>query len=437
MEHGTHQAPDQDPRDSVVIPTFYSLHDQLEDKLISTYWYDDVINAQRVFRPSYERLRGEGASLVMPLAASWMSSGPDADPATSNVVVFPANIDRTAVDYMQRTEVLGEHDYLHQFNDFPALAEKHDKPIYNVDDLPDAWDQHSANKAETVRRVNIKKELGNLSSFAAPYEIVDVRTTTVDDFARHAGTKGVVYVKLNNTENSGSGVIICRSAEQYMQAVEQIRTQADAYGLDYEIVVQPHVEGENRSFQYFMTPDDDKLHLVAHSRQFVENDGKTYAASENFPLTQEAVTEDLANMMVDMTRRIRAIDPKAFGFVMCDYFHREGQPPLTFDPGLRPTGNTATALARLWAEEIDGRKGWHSALFGLSGEQEKRQMSFEEYKRPAEKLFGPDALVTQGACVMPWGFNQYQGRGVLIGLGRTHDAMQEVIAEVQRVLHSS
>lgn len=372
----------------------------------------------------------------MSLAASWMSSGPSAPLKDSNVIAFPSGVDRTFPEYMESIGILGRRAYI-DFEDFPALAEKEQKQIYNVDDLPEAWDQHSAVPAKLSRFVNTKKYVTDLTSFPAPYQLVDMRTTTAEDFKRIGGGQ-TVYVKLNNTENTGKGVRRCQSAEEYMALIAELRLEADAnqegpYALDYELVLQPSIAGINRSFQCFVTPEEPSLvRALTVSKQYVEDDGVTYAGNENPPITLEDLDPQVSLLMRDMVARIKNIDPKVFGFIMCDFFETPDGQRLAFDPGLRPTGNTATVQARMFIEEITREPGYHSHFFFVPSD--KPDTPFKKYIQPIDSLMGPKAAIREKATVLPWGYNQHKGNGLFIAIARTQQQVTALIEETKGVL---
>ncbi len=434
-----------EPEVEVVIPRYGDIRERLRGLIVSNYWYDDAIHPSRaIFRPSHDKTFGEGSTLPMPLAASWMSCGPSADKSESNIIAFPAKVDRTFLDYMRRIGVLGEYALMDKFEDFPHLASRYQRPIYNVDDLPDEWDHCSVNKASTVRTINTKKHLNAISSYGAPYEVVDLRSAHADDFERIAGADGVVYVKKNNTETTSSGVLICRSPEEFQNIVRRLLEEAHTYELDMEIVVQPRIQGENRSFQYFTSPKEpDRIHVLTVSKQFVEADGKTYAGNENPPMNLEVIDGNVRLLMTDMHRRIHTIDPQTFGFVMCDFFQREDNTCLTFDPGLRVSGNTPTILARMFVEEQTGEHGQYtSEFFGMSEgkfftDGSKSGTSFADYTRPIDALMGPKAAMKDGSCVLPWGYNQYKGEGLFIAVAKSRADLVEVIQDTRKVIQSS
>ncbi|TSC79197.1 MAG: hypothetical protein G01um101425_697 [Candidatus Peregrinibacteria bacterium Gr01-1014_25] len=418
---------------SIDLPSYTDVtRERLRNVIVSNIWWEDRLDARRVFRPTMDR-HGPGSHLSMPLSASWMSSGPQADGKDTNVVAFPTGVDRTFVDFMERLGVLGRHTFV-DFYKLGQLSRESGKLLYSVDDLPSAWDAVAINRSETHRLINTKKFLRPLSAWAAPYETVDLTRTTPDDFTR-VGGGGRVYVKLNNTENTGDGVRPVDSVEQYVALVAELRAHATKHNLDTEICLQTHIQGRNHSFQYVMRPGDTRLGLIALSNQRVEADGVTYAGNENLPLTPDILTPEIAAVMTDMAARIRRIDPQAFGCVMCDYFTTEDGRTLTFDPGLRPTGNTATALARMFIEEQTGKSPLVSEFFFVPTTPAERD--FSATVSPLGDRTTVDSLEKRGYGVLPWGYNQYAGRGPWIAVGMTQAKLREAVDDATGILKAA
>lgn len=417
----------------VRIPTFSSIREKLRNVIVANFWYDTTVEPSRVYRPPSDEKYGPGAMYNMSLAASWMSSGPAAPREETNIVAIRNGADESFKRYMQSIGVLGANLSL-SFQDFPALSHRYHRRIYNVDDLPDAWNRWSMNSANMHRFVNTKKNTKHLSRFAAPYEVVHLERTTAADFER-VGNGGPVYVKTNNTENTGDGVFKCDTPRQYVSTVTKLYDDAMKHGLDLEIVLQPRIEGDNRSFQFFLDPSTpETIDVLSISRQLIEEDGKTYLGNENPPLTPELLTPQVRAMMTDMAQRIRTIDPQTFGFIMCDYFQLPDGRVLAFDPGLRPSGNTATILSRMYLEEQLSSAGYRSEMFAAPARREG--MSFKEYVRPIDAILGPQSAARDGHCVLPWGYNHVQGKALLIALSKTRDGIAAIVDDVQETLRS-
>jgi len=168
---------------------------------------------------------------------------------------------------------------------------------------------------------------------------------TGERFVRRCKERGAkVWLLTCNTESPGAGVFIARDEAEFAAVRADIREKQAKFGLNRKLVIQPEVKGRNRSFQIFMDPSaPEQISVVAITDQLVEADGKTYKASINRAITAENVRH-AGPMIVDMVARVRARYPSAFGFLMCDYFETDSG-VVAFDPGIRPTGNTATVLA--------------------------------------------------------------------------------------------
>src|SRR5262249_10799900 len=147
-----------------------------------------------------------------------------------------------------------------------------------------------------------------------------------------------------NTENAGVGVFIADTAEEFMAHLTEIRGRQRTFGLNRRVVIQPEIEGRNMSFQVLLDPRDrDQVQVVVLTDQIVQADGKTYLASVTHAITAEAI-EPIGDAFLDLADRVWARHPDAFGFLMADFFATPAG-PVVYDPGLRPTGNTASAMA--------------------------------------------------------------------------------------------
>lgn len=439
----------------IVFPTFDRIRDTMRRKIIAHMWVNVRVDRCREgFRPSFSDLYGEGADFTMPLAASWLSSGPDAHTDETNIIAFPKGIDKSAVAYMRDIGMLGKHAFT-DFKKLPDLAKRHKRLLYNVDELPEKWDPISANSARTMRLVNTKKELYSLSGSAVPFLRASLRELYRDltsgfgkfgtiksipeflwgRFHRHFHTSPdttPLYIKLNNTEASGIGVFKCDSPGLFQEHIQRLYGEAWIEDLDDEIVIQPHVDGKNRNFQYILDPGfPNRLQLLTLSEQHVADDGVTYLSSLNAPIHREHVSPRLAALMTDMARRIQTVDLNAFGCVMCDYFELPNGDLQTFDPGLRPTGNTATAVARLFVQEQTGTP-MYSSLFSVHSH--KPQTAFKNYIQPIDALMGPDAAARDKNCILPWGYNHIGGNGLFIAVSSTQDELRSIMEEAERTL---
>lgn len=447
----------------ITMPTLARIRDTMRRKIITHSWHNESIDPTRAgMRPSFSDLYGEGSTLTMPLAASWLSSGPGACEDDTNIVAFPKGVDRSFVQYMQSIGVLGKHSFV-DFQSLSALANRTSRLIYSVDELPEEWDSVSANTARAMRLVNTKKELHALSNFPVPYVRADLQELASDmqkrigslralknihqiiweryrtylygvlcDPSRPAMADRPLYIKLNNTEASGIGVFRCDSADDFKKTIVSLREKALLHDLDTEIVIQPKVDGKNKSFQYILNPGEPhRIQLLTLSEQFIADDGVTYVSSINAPIFDKDISSHLAVLMTNMARHIQAIDLDAFGCVMCDYFELKDGKLLAFDPGLRPTGNTATAIARLLIQEQAGSP-MHSTLF--CPETTKRETPFKTFIQPLGALMGPDAAAKDGCCVLPWGYNHIQGRGLFIGVAKTREELENLVQDTTATL---
>ncbi|MFN7132289.1 MAG: hypothetical protein ACK4N5_09405, partial [Myxococcales bacterium] len=166
---------------------------------------------------------------------------------------------------------------------------------------------------------------------------------------------------------------------------------------------------------------------VAVTDQLVEDDGKTYRASVNHPINVETL-DHVGPAILDMVDRVRARHPEAFGFLMSDYFQTDDG-VVIYDPGIRPTGNTATALAFHLARKLTGRDMKVGMIHLRTG---RNGLKFASLAQAAGALVDPENIRREGIGILPWGWNDVVGFGVLIAIA-PDDAQLEALR--QRVLN--
>ncbi len=414
------------PLRRLVRPTFDTIRRALRGRFVATIWMDAVMDPSRAgFRPSYEALHGPGAGHMMAFVAAWLSTGPGSERG-GNVALFTEDVDATLLAYAERVGLLGPWERVKDLASLHERLTRSTMRIYNIDDLGVELDPYAVVSSALARRMSSKDALAEITGFG-PVEIVkDMYDVTRDDFAAAARDGGRVFLKTCNTENAGLGVYIARDADELERHVQTIREQQARFGLRRQLVVQPEIRGKNRSFQVLLDPEQrGEIQVVALSDQLVEADGKTYRSSINHPITPENV-EPVGAAILDMVDRVWAQHPEAFGFMMSDYFATESG-PVIYDPALRPTGNTATALAAHLARKLTGRHFTTSLLPFPTG---KAGLTFEGFARRAGRLVDPQNLISEGRAVMPWGWNPVQGFGMLIVVAPDQAGVDALSAEV-------
>ncbi len=412
--------PASHPLRSLVRPTFDTIRRTMRGLNLSSIWVDASYDPSREgFRPSYDTLYGPGSTNVMPFTASWLStgSGTEDDPQR-NVVLLPAAIDKTIVEYAQSVGLLGAVEYVSGIDDLKEKVVRSGRKVYSIDDLGADFDAHSMIGSELSRWLNTKDRLSTITRFAPAEVVKDMYEASLDDYLamRRAvsGESGRVFIKTCNTESAGAGVFIANSPEEFTAHLTGIREKQKRYSLERVIVIQPEIKGKNRSFQVLLDPRErEHIQIIALTDQLVEDDGKTYKASINHPITAEMVAP-IGPTIVDMVERIWAREPSAFGFLMADYFETDTG-PIVYDPGMRPTGNTATALAFHLARKLTGEDLFTSLIHLRSGAP---GLTFGEFARAMGPLVDPENLLRERRAVLPWGWNDIQGFGVLIGVAR-------------------
>jgi hypothetical protein len=411
---------------SLVRPTFDTIRRAMAGCVVSTIWVDSDLDPTREgFRVSYDKLYGPGSTYVMPFVASWLSTGPGGDPR-SNTILLPSGVDRTLVAYAQRVGLLGHVEYVGDLRSIKDTVIASKKKVYSIDDLGD-FDEHSLVTTPMGKWLNSKDDLPTITRFAPTEVVVDMYDATAAQFREAKKGDGRVFLKTCNTESAGAGVFIANTEEDYHRLLGELREKQARYGLNRTLVIQPEVKGRNRSFQVFLDPDDrEHISVVAITDQLVEADGKTYKASINHPITAETVRH-AGPMIVDMVERVRARYPEAFGFLMCDYFETDSG-VVAFDPGIRPTGNTATAMATHLGRSITGKDTTAALLHLRSGIE---NFTYERFVEKLGPLADPDNLRRDGRAVLPWGWNHLQGFGVLICIAENQESAERLAEEVR------
>lgn len=415
------------PLRRLVRPTFDTIRRTLRGRFVATIWLDGAMDPGRAgFRPSYEALHGPGAGHMMAFVAAWLSTGPGSERG-GNIALFTEDVDPTLLAYAERVGLLGPWE---RVKDLPALRERVARTslcIYNIDDLGPELDPYAVVSSELSRRMSSKDALRDITGYGPSEVVKDMYDVGPDDFAAAQQGGGRVFLKTCNTENAGLGVFIARTVGEFEAHLATIRGQQARFGLRRELVVQPEIVGENKSFQVLLDPESrGEIQVVALSDQLVEADGKTYRSSINHAITPENV-EPVGAAILDMVDHVWAKHPEAFGFMMSDYFATKTG-PVIYDPGLRPTGNTATALAGHLARKLTGRHFTTSLLPFPTG---KAGLSFEGFARRAGALVEPHNLVTEGRALMPWGWNPIQGFGMLIVIAEDQAGVDALSAEVR------
>ncbi|MFT3770341.1 MAG: hypothetical protein QM820_33355 [Minicystis sp.] len=410
----------------LVRPTFDTVRRSLRGMYVATIWNDSAVDPTRAgFRPSYDSLYGPGAANVMAFVGSWLSTGPGTEDG-GNVVMLPEGIDPTLIDYARRVGLLGPFELVPSVQAMKERVARTGKRLYNVDDLGADFDAHSIVPSDLSRWVNSKDDLGALTSFGPSEVVKDMYDVTRADYdaAHHDG--GRVFMKTCNTESAGLGVYIARSPEDFEAHLASIRDRQKRFDLNRSLVIQPEIIGKNRSFQVLLDPTaKDTVQVIALTDQLVEADGKTYRSSINHAITAETV-EPVGAAILDIVDRVWARHPEAFGFLMSDYFDT-ARGPVIYDPGLRPTGNTATAMAAHLGRKLTGRHVTTSLVPLPTG---RAGLTFADFVRRTSGLCEPESIVKNGRALMPWGWNPIQGFGMVIAIAEDQAAVEALRAEI-------
>ena len=409
-------------------PTFNTIRRALAGPWISCIWNDANEDPTRAgFRPSYDDLYGPGSVNVMPAIACWLSTGPGGG-ADGNRVALPSAIDRSVVQYAIDRGLLGDHEFVFGIADLKNRVRESGRKLYSIDDMGSAFDEHVVIGSEASEWLNCKDDLAAISAYAPSEIIKDMYAVTLEDYHQVLGDGRRVYLKTNNTEAAGTGVFICNSLDEFEAHMEDIRARQAQFNLNRSLVIQPELTGRNRNFQVFLDPRrPDCIQVIALTDQLVEADGKTYKSSINYPITSESMAP-VGPVIVDMVKRIRARIPDVFGFLMCDFF-QDGEKITIYDPGIRPTGNTATAMALHFSAMLTGRD-LYVQNFHIDTQTPGYQ--FGEFCTRMGSLVEPDDIAKEHRGVLPWGWNHVTGFGALIGVAPDQEAWQAMVDEIHR-----
>ncbi len=409
-------------------PTFNTIRRALAGPWISCIWNDAKEDPTRAgFRRSYDDVYGPGSVNVMPAIATWLSTGPGSG-AEGNRVALPSGIDRSMVQYAVDQGLLGDYEFVFSIADLRKRVRASGRKLYSIDDMGSTFDDYTVISSEVSEWLNSKDDLATISAYAPNEIIKGMYEVTLEDYRHVLGDGRRVYLKTNNTEAAGEGVFICNSEDQFEGHMEDIKAKQAQFNLNKSLVIQPELTGQNRNFQVFLDPKHpDCIQVIALTDQLVEADGKTYKSSINYPITSESMAT-VGPVIVDMVRRIRERAPDAFGFLMCDFF-QDGEKITIYDPGIRPTGNTATAMVLHFSAMLTGRD-LYVQNFHIDTQTPGYQ--FGEFCTRMGNLVEPDNIAKEHRGVLPWGWNHVTGFGAVIGVAPDKEAWQAMVDEIHR-----
>jgi hypothetical protein len=302
----------------------------------------DPDDPRSAYRLDYSALLGPGMDLLMPTAGAYLCW------PGRNRVVLPTRTDPSIVAYLQRIGFLGEVVHHEGMAAITAGQRADGRRTYSIDDMGPEGDDVAVNSLRDMTIGNSKELVGELSAYAAPELRKDMFEVTDADFeaAHRPGRR--VFLKTCNTESAGEGIFPVADLAEFRQALGEIRAKTERFDLNRLLVIQPELVGTNKSFQVFLHPDGrPQIPVVALTDQLIGPDGKKYAGSINHDITPERL-EVVGPAIIDLVDRLRAMCPQAVGFLMCDYFESPEGEIAIYDPGLRPSGNTAAAMVHRW-----------------------------------------------------------------------------------------
>lgn len=404
------------------------IRDALKDFDLSFIWRSDKYEPERRgIRTCLSQRDGLGADLKMTYSAAYLGA------TTGSTVYLPSEGDPTLMDYLQRSGLLPAGFVTSgNFDEMVEKATKRGKKVYSVDDLGPHRDSISAVSQEAMEFVNKKSNVAILAGpYAPPEEIVSVANLTADIYERMKPSSGVIYLKTCTGEGGGIGVIRVTSAEEMTTTVAKLQA---TYPAEESIIVQPEIRGKNFRFQIFLNPHKhDSVPVVSLTEQIVADDGIQYTGSRPISVTPANLAV-VGDAIVEFAQNIRCRFPDAVGFASCDFFRTEDGKTILFDPALRPTGNTASFMIRLDLQE----RGVPSIVADYKRIKLKvPNLPFSEIERALGTVMDAQAVLKSGVGVLPWGYNQYQGEGTFMILGRDQTQVDLLWAGIQETLRES
>ncbi len=376
----------------------------------------DADDPRSAFRLDYSTLLGPGMDLLMPTAGAYMCS------PGKNRVVLPTRTDRSLVAYLQGIGFLGDVVYHEGMPAIVAGQRADGRRTYSIDDMGPDGDDVAVNSVADMFIGNSKQSVSKLSAFAAPEIRKDMFDVTEADFHETHEPGLRVFVKTCNTESAGEGIFPVENLEEFRTTLESIRAKTRKYDLNPTLVLQPEVVGTNKSFQVFMAPGEPReIAVIALTDQLVGDDGKKYAGSINHDLTPQRL-EVVGPAIIDLVDRLKGLCPNAVGFVMCDYFERPDGTVAIYDPGLRPSSNTAAALVKRWIEEATGQ--FASVNNSTWFDFDNPGMVYEQVVERLGRYADPDFIVANRLGALPRGHNHIQGKTRFIIITPTQDGYE-------------
>ena len=404
------------------------IREALKDFDISFIWRSDKYEAERRgIRTCLSQRDGLGADLKMTYSAAYLGA------TTGSTVYLPSEGDPTLMDYLQRSGLLPAGFVTSgNFDEMMEKATTRGRKVYSVDDLGAHRDAVSAVSQDAMEFVNKKSNVAVLAgAYAPPEEIVSVGNLSADLYERMKPSSGVIYLKTCTGEGGGIGVIRVTSREDMAATIAKLQ---GTYSADESIIVQPEIKGRNFRFQIFLNPKNlESVPVVSLTEQIVADDGIQYTGSLPIPVTPENLAV-IGDAIVEFANNIRLRYPDAVGFASCDFFRTEDHKTILFDPALRPTGNTASFMLRLDLQE----RGVPSIVADYKRiKLNAPNLPFSEVERVLGPVIDAQAVLKSGVGVLPWGYNQYQGEGTFMVLGRDQTQVDLLWAGVQAALREN
>ncbi len=379
---------DEDALSPVILP-FRDIQINFQNKIIAAFWMNQIVD-QNSYKQDFDQRYGAGNEDAFTLTHLWLSN-------PENIVVIGEKADISSQIFFQANDFQLGSIVRSSYKELPKVCQQFNLPLFNID----GHNSYSnlAYEKEMQSFINNKENLKKISSYSAPYILHNLEEQYLGPFP--------IIIKECNQESFGDGVHKADNKTEYNEIIKQVKNKAETYQLKQYIILQPLLKGKECGLNFIQTPSSGPI-VTAVTFNIADQEGR-YIRSINLPNSHPIYQETLP-VIQDMSDKIRSINPNTFGYMMNDFFITN-HGPQTIDPGMRTTGNTATAMARIWAEEQTSKELYSTINFVIS---KQGACNFASIFNSSKDLFSLESIQKNGFMLAPWGWNNIQGNGNLI-----------------------
>lgn len=403
---------------------------------VSTIWGTPKftgIAERAAFRPDKGEFRGTvtDGNDRMPYVGFWLSA-----PGLNSTFLLTEpdiEVDPTLVKWFTDAGIGGHHVAIADVKEMAAFLSASTHRVYSCDNYGPSMAEHSVNSAADFDLVSKKSWAARLAGSYAPYEeIIDMFDTPLSQelFDRVRGDGTRIFVKLCNDEHGGMGVKPAGNLAELTSIVASHQEHTAAAGLSHQLVLQRGIDGQSRSFCFFLDPSSTEIPIIAVTDQVVDPKTGRDLGNRHYPITDEVV-RPLTGMIKTLRENILAVCPKAFGFVMCDFIQTDngdGVAVYAIDPGLRPSASTPSAMAQLWVANSTGSYPYvrNNTLF-----QFPTGTTWADFTAIAGELADPSTILTSGRGIVPFSWEPKYGTGRAITIAPNEADHSELLSQLR------